>query len=307
MNTKFIGHKKMYIIFLIAVFFFTGNEILIASANNKKENIETEFRQMEKDNNARIGVYALDTENGSVVRYRYDERFAYCSLAKVFIVGEILRQNSLKNLKKNVSYNNEDILSYAPITSKHIETGMTIENLCSAAIRFSDNTAGNLLLCQIGGINGFKKSLLNINDTTTQVMRNEPTLNTAIPGDTSDTSTPYQMAMNFKAYTLDNILPREKRTLLLDWMSGNNITDTLIRAGVPIDWKVADKSGSGGYGTRNDIAFITRPSHAPIILVVMTTHKNVDAKSNDALVAMVTKNIIKTIMHPCLIKRHKIS
>ncbi len=33
--------------------------------------------------------------------------------------------------------------------------------------------------------------------------------------------------------------------------------DELIRAGVPSDWIVADKSGAGSYGTRNDIAIVT--------------------------------------------------
>lgn len=43
-------------------------------------------------------------------------------------------------------------------------------------------------------------------------------------------------------------------------MKGNATGDKLIRAGVPTDWVVGDKSGAGSYGTRNDIAIVWPPT-----------------------------------------------
>ena len=286
--------EKRCVIFLISLFFLLVNG-MPAFASNQWASSKMNFQQLEKDNEARIGLYALDMENGHSVCYRADERFAYCSLFKVLLVGEILRRNSLADLDKNVSYTQEQILSYAPVTAKNITTGMTISELCSAAIRVSDNTAANLLLNQIGGIEGFKQSLLCMNDMVTQPVRNEPTLNTAEPGVYFDTSTPRQLAVDLEAYTLGSALSEQKRKQLIHWMSNNRITDSLIRAAVPIDWKVADKSGSGGYGTRNDMALIMRPEQAPILIVVMTTHLEPNLKCNDTLVAAAAKIAIEDL------------
>ena len=130
----------------------------------------------------------------------------------------------------------------------------------------------------------------------TQPEHNEPALNQAIPGEQSDTTTPHQLAIDLKAYTLGNVLTEDKRKQLIDWMSGNQMTDSLIRAAVPVEWKVSDKSGSGGYGTRNDIALITRCGQAPIILVVMTTHQSQEAKSDDALVVDAAKIAVAELL-----------
>ncbi|MEG3731533.1 serine hydrolase, partial [Escherichia coli] len=42
-------------------------------------------------------------------------------------------------------------VEYSPVTEKHLTDGMTVRELCSAAITMSDNTAANLLLTTIGG------------------------------------------------------------------------------------------------------------------------------------------------------------
>ena len=86
--------------------------------------------------------------------------------------------------------------------------------------------------------------------------RFETELNEAIPGDIRDTSTAKAIATNLKAFTVGNALPAEKRKILTEWMKGNATGDKLIRAGVPTDWVVGDKSGAGSYGTRNDIAIV---------------------------------------------------
>jgi beta-lactamase class A len=240
-------------------------------------------------------VYALDTESNKEIFYHADDRFAYCSTSKVLIAGTLLRQESLEGLKKTVSYTERDLLSYAPITTKHVETGMSLEELCSAALRVSDNTAANLLLAHIGGPNALKKSLRQIGDMVTEPSRIEPMLNEAVPGDLRDTSTPRQLALDYQTYLLGDILPAEKKGLLLNWMSGNKITDTLIRAGVPKEWSVADKSGSGGYGTRNDVAIIMPPGRKPIILAILTTHQAENAKIEDSLVAETAKIVYEQL------------
>ena len=273
--------KKIFILTLAIIFFPA-----ICAAQSK------DFSALEEKYNSVIGVYTIDTENNKTIEYNADLRFAYCSTHKVFTVAELLRQKSLDELRKIKHYKDEDILSYAPITKNHVADGMTWEEICQAALRVSDNTAANLILEEIGGINAFRKFLRRIGDNVTFPVRDEPELNFFAPDDIRDTSTPRQMALNLKKYILGNELSYKKKNLLIDWMSNNSITDTLIKAGVPKNFSVTDKSGSGAnYATRNDIAVIYPPNHKPVVIAIMTRSKNVDAQFDDALIADITKII----------------
>lgn len=260
-------------------------------ASSEKE-IETEqtinkdekFAQLEDEFDAQIGVYAIDTGTNQTVEFKPDERFAYSSTFKVLATAILLKQNDIKDLEKVVTYNKEDLVTYSPITEKHVDTGMTLLEISEAAIRKSDNTAGNLLLEALGGPDKFEQALRDIGDDVTQPERYETELNEFTPGNKRDTSTPRAMTTNLKKVALGDFLPNDKRELLIDWMKGNATGDALIRAGAPQGWKVGDKSGAGSYGTRNDIAVVWPPNREPIVIAVMSRHDTKDAKYDDTLV-----------------------
>jgi beta-lactamase class A len=172
---------------------------------------------------------------------------------------------------------------------------MTLKELSDASIRYSDNTAGNLILKQIGGPSGFKKSLREIGDNVSNPKRFEPELNEVNPGETHDTSTAKALATSLQAFTIGDALPKEKRTILTDWLKRNTTGDALIRAGVPKGWEVADKTGAGSYGTRNDIAIIWPPKGDPIILAILSSRDKKDADYNDKLIAQATEVVIDTL------------
>ncbi len=253
------------------------------------------FAKLEEKYDAKLGVYALDTGTNQTVTYHPDERFAYASTHKALAVGALLQQKSIEDLNQIITYTHEDLVTYSPITEKYVDTGMTLKELSDASIRYSDNTAGNLILKQIGGPTGFKKALEEMGDSVTNPERYEPELNEVNPGETHDTSTPRALATSLQAFTLGDILPTEKRELLIDWMKRNTTGDALIRAGVLKGWEVADKTGAGSYGTRNDIAIIWPPKGDPIVLAVLSTRDQKDADYNDKLIAEATKEVIKVL------------
>ncbi|HDR7871411.1 TPA: class A beta-lactamase, partial [Bacillus wiedmannii] len=223
----------------------------------KQENtVNHSFSKLEKEFDAKLGIYALDTDTNQTVTYQSDERFAYASTHKALAVGVLLQKKSIEDLNQRILYTREDLVNYNPITEKYVDTGMTLKELADASLRYSDNTAQNLILKQLGGPSEFKKSLREIGDTVTNPEHFEPELNEVHPGDTHDTSTPKALASSLQAFALGDVLSTEKRSLLIDWMKRNTTGDNLIRAGVPRGWEVADKTGSGSYGTRNDIAII---------------------------------------------------
>ncbi|MBM7587308.1 beta-lactamase class A [Bacillus pakistanensis] len=259
-------------------------------------NKDEKFVQLEDEFDARIGVYAIDTGTNQTVEFNPDERFAYSSTFKVLAAAILLKQNDLKDLEKVVTYNKEDLVTYSPVTEKHVDTGMTLLEISEAAIRKSDNTAGNLLLEALGGPDKFEHALRGIGDDVTQSERYETELNEFTPGNTRDTSTPRVLATNLKKVVLGDYLPNKKRELLIDWMKGNATGDALIRAGAPQGWIVGDKSGAGSYGTRNDIAVVWPPNQEPIVIAVMSRYDTKDAKYDNALVekaAEITLNAFK--------------
>ena len=250
---------------------------------------------LEAEHDARLGVVALDTGSGRAVTHRPDERFAAASTGKVFIAAAVLDGSSDDELDAVVPISRADLLAYAPVTAQHVGTGMTVRALLDAMLRYSDNTAANLLVERVGGPAGVQRYLRGIGDTVTRVDRTEPDLNTAVPGDPRDTTTPAQAAADLRSLLLGDALERTDRELLLGWMRGNTTGAATLRAGVPSGWTVADKTGTGSYGVRNDIGVVTAPGKAPVVVVVLTSRSTPDASPDDALVAAATRTAFAAV------------
>ena len=266
--------------------------LLMMSAGCKQETPELNFGALEAKYNAKIGVYVLDTNDNSEIAYNADERFAYCSTHKFLSVGALLQRKTFDELNELRIYSADEILPYSAITKAHVADGLTVAEICEAALRISDNTAANLVMEELGGIDAFRENLRAIGDTVTEPARLEPELNIYMPGSLDDTSTPRQLAKDLQLYLLGDLLRDDKKILLASWMSDNSITNDLIKAGVPKDWKVVDKSGAGiNYGMRNDIAVIFPPNRKPIVVAIMTRRNEAGARYDNELVADVTRMI----------------
>ncbi len=241
---------------------------------------------LEAQFDARVGIAAIDTGDDSTFEYRPDTRFGYASSLKVFIAAELLRSTDTADLAQTVRWSTEDVAAagYSPVTAENTDGGLRLEQLAEAAVRDSDNTATNLVLERIGGPAGLDAALGRLGDDTTEVVSTEPDLNDVEPGTTDDTTTPAAFTANLQAHLDGSVLDDRDRATLLDWMSGNATGDSLVRAGAPAGWVVADKSGGAG-AMRNDIAVVTPPGRDPIIITILTTRTDSNAEYDDELVA----------------------
>jgi beta-lactamase class A len=255
-----------------------------------------ELARLETEFDARLGVYAVDTGSGRVIEYRAGERFAFASTFKALAAGALLARNTPAGLDRTISYAGTDLEPHSPITGQHVHEGMALRDVLAAAVRYSDNTAANLMFAELGGPAGLERDLRRLGDRTTEVDRVETELSEATPGDGRDTTTPRAFTTDLRAYVLGDALPADDRTLLTGWLRTNTTGDELIRAGVPDGWMVGDKTGSGGYGARNDIAVVWPPHRAPVVLAVMSTRDEADATYDDALIARAAK-ITVTALH----------
>jgi len=253
--------------------------------------VQQKLAELEKSTGGRLGVAMIDTASNTQTLYRADERFAMCSTSKVMATSGILKASETdKNLlNKHVDIKKSDLVNYNPITEKHLDSGMTLGELGAAAIQYSDNVAMNKLIAQLGGPAKVTQFARSLGDETFRLDRTEPSLNTAIPGDNRDTTSPLAMAESLRKLTLGNALAEPQRAQLVEWLKGNTTGAASIRAGLPATWQVGDKTGSGDYGTTNDIAVIWPDNHAPLILVPSITQPQQAAKARKAVLAAAAK------------------
>ena len=245
---------------------------------------------IEESLGGRLGVAILDTGDSRHLEYHANDRFPLCSTFKFLAAAAILQKADKKELDLNrqVPYGPIDLLDWAPITKRHVQEGsMTLDALCAAAIEYSDNTAGNLLLQTIGGPRDLTDFVRSLGDPVTRLDRNEPTLNTAIKGDERDTTSPAAMLNNLKSVLLGNTLSDASRLQLEAWLMKNTTGAKRLRAGLPLIWQVGDKTGTGENGATGDIAIVRPPNRPPILVVVYTVESTAPSERiNEAFAAI---------------------
>jgi beta-lactamase class A len=257
---------------------------------------EARIAALEQQNGGRLGVMATDTETGASIGYRPGERFPLCSTFKFLAAAAVLRRVDAgsEKLDRRIAYGALDLMTYSPVTKDHVGEGMPLGELCAAAIEWSDNTAGNLMLGTIGGPEGLTQYVRSLGDPVTRLDRTEPTLNTAIPGDERDTTSPQAMIANLKRILLGEELSAASRHQLEAWLIDDRVSAKRIRAGLPPTWRAGDKTGSGDNGTANTIAILWPPVGAPILAAVYYTGSSASADVRNGVHAEIGRIVAET-------------
>lgn len=252
------------------------------------EKLRQRLAQIEAGMGGRLGVAILDTASGMHTGRRVDEAFPMCSTFKFLAAACVLARvdRGQEDLKRRVVFSKSDLQEYSPITQHHADgAGMSVSELCEAAITLSDNTAANLLLASFGGPAALTAFARSLGDKITRLDRNEPTLNESTPGDPRDTTTPNAMLANMRTLLLTDRLSASSRAQLQAWLIANKTSDKRIRAKLPKDWRVGDKTGSGEHGSTNDIAILWPPGRGPILVSVYLTNTSADPTRRDGAIA----------------------
>lgn len=258
--------------------------------------IETALASIEQGAKGKLGVAVLDLETNLQAGHRMNEQFPMCSTFKLLLAAAVLARVDQRKeaLDHRIVFGPDRLEEYAPVTRNHTgEPGMTVAQLCEAAVTMSDNAAANLLLDRIGGPAGFTAFARRLGDIVTRLDRNEPSLNEAIPGDPRDTTTPFAMLGTMRQVLLGDALSRASRAQLLAWCVGNRTGDARLRAGVPSGWRVADKTGTGERGSSNDIGILWPQDRAPILVTVYLTQTSAPAHARDAAIAEAARTVAR--------------
>ena len=272
--------------------------LLAASTPGSTSDFANRILSIEQRSGARIGVAAIDTGGGKRLDYRSEELFPMCSTFKFLAAAAFLKRvdEGQEKLDRIVSYDAKDILEYAPVTKAHLKDGgMTLAALCAAAIEQSDNTAGNLLLNAIGGPVGLTSFARSIGDQITRLDRKEPELNSAIPGDERDTTSPAAICADMQQLVLGNVLSEASRHQLEDWLVHNETGTLMIRAAIPKTWTAGDKTGRCANGATNDVAIIHSPGRAPIVLAIYSIGSTASADDRAGTVAEAARAVVESL------------
>jgi beta-lactamase class A len=260
-----------------------------AAASTGRSELRARLRELERSYDGRIGAFALDTANGATATYRAHERFPLLSTFKTLAAAAILRTARRSDpglLDRLIHWTREDLVPNSPVTEQHVDTGLTVAQLCEAAITRSDNTAGNLLLQQIGGPARVTRFARRLDDPVSRLDRWEVELNNWSPNDQRDTTTPAAMGRNLCKLTIGDALVGEDQERLVGCLRGNTTGNARIRAGLPSNWTIGDKTGSSqSYGAANDIAVAWPPSAEPLILAIYTNRRAPDAAFDNQVIA----------------------
>lgn len=256
------------------------------------------FRSIEQRLGGRVGAYILDTGTGQTWTHRAEERFPLNSTVKAFACAAVLARvdRGQEDLSRTVTFTKSDVVFHSPVVEKVAGgPGMSVADVCAAAMVQSDNAAANAALKRIGGPAGFTAFMRSIGDDKTRLDRWEPEMNEARPGDPRDTTTPATAAASLQRLVLGDVLASPSRQRLTDWLLGNAVSGPLLRAGLPAGWRVADRTGAGGHGSRSIIAVIWPPERPPVIAAVYLTGAKGDLGTRNRAIAEVGTALAATL------------
>jgi beta-lactamase class A len=260
------------------------------AATDALAGLREDFAALEGESGGRLGVAVLHTGSGGFVGHRADERFPMCSTFKLLAAAAVLRRvdEGKEKLDRRVKFATSDLVVNSPITKERTGgEGMSVAELCAAAMTVSDNTAGNLILASLGGPQALNDYARSLGDTVTRLDRIEPDLNEALPGDQRDTTAPAAMLKNIRALVLGRALSENSKEQLIAWLVGNKTGNARLRARLPASWRVGDKTGSGEHGTTNDVGVAWPPQSAPVLMAVYLTGTAANGEARNRTIAAV--------------------
>ena len=219
----------------------------------------------------RLGLYALDTRDDRSIAFDADGRYAMASTFKLMLAAAVLAEadRGVVELSREMAVGQADLLPYSPVIEQSLSRGsMTLAELCAAIVEVSDNAAANLLLRWLGGPAAWTQFMHGLGDRETRLDRFELELNSNLPGDPRDTTTPRAMVGSMRKVLTGNTLSAASREQLLGWLVQSTRGLQRIRAGVPGTWRVGDKTGTGANGAVNDLAILWPPERPPILVAL---------------------------------------
>lgn len=218
----------------------------------------------------RLGVAAIETGSDREILFDANSRYAMASTFKLPLAAAVLAmaERGEISLEEKLPFPPGEPLDNSPAVERYREEGgLSVIRLCSAIVELSDNSGANMLLRRIGGPQALTRFIRACGDPVTRLDRYEMELNSNLPGDPRDTTSPAAMARLTRKVVLGDLLGRQSRNHLSTWLTKAVPGPDRLKAGLPSPpWLVGHKTGTGANGAVNDVAVAWRSGKPPIVI-----------------------------------------
>lgn len=280
-----------------------------------------------------LGVTVLDLNSGAQARVNADHTYPMMSVFKAPVAATVLAQIDAGHLSlaQKVSIARTDVVggSAVPSIGAHFRGDsmtFTVNELLTATISESDNTAADALVRLVGGpkvitaflrahgINGMRVDMdeaevdriFEGTDRGEQIPANETAQQSLARlrrgyrdylSDPRNRTTPDAAAEFLKQLGKGKLLSATSTQHLLQLMLKQTLPRRL-RAGLPEGMRLADKCGTsasfeGETAAYNDIGIMTWPNGHTVIVAAFLTGSRADKAERDAIYADIAKSIVE--------------
>lgn len=229
------------------------------------------------------GVFLVDLDSGSYVDINAGASFPAASTIKVPILvaffqdvdaGKIRLDETL-TMQQNMVAGGSGNIQYKPVGSQY-----TTLELATKMITISDNTATNMLIAKLGGMEALNQRFRSWGLTTTAIRNQLPDLQG------TNTISPKELGNLLGMVNQGNLVSMRSRDRLLDIMRHTE-RDTLLPSGLGAGATVAHKTGDIGTMLA-DAGLVDMPNGKRYIAAVMIQRPNND-KSAEKLISAISR------------------
>jgi beta-lactamase class A len=208
--------------------------------------IIAQLRIIEAQADGTRGVAFFNTASKLSLGLNTDRRFGHCSSFKLSLAAMVLALDEAGEIDadRRVKWTKDDLMFVSPFTTRRLEEGATLRELAEFTQKYSDNTAANVLLRELGGPQALTAFWRSIGDETSRLDRYEPALNNVPVTEFRDTTTPIAMARTLGRLLYEDTLSDAGRATLKQWMRETETGARRVRAGLPEKWVSGDKTGT---------------------------------------------------------------
>lgn len=268
----------------------------------KSELLEQNIGQILNGKNMKVGVAFISDKDTFV--YNNDTHYPMLSVFKFHTAVALLhRMDSLRMpLDSVITITREELRpdTYSPIRDKYPEgnVNMSIRQLMDYAIAQSDNNACDIMIRMAGGTNDIDRYIRSLGVSDFNIGASEADMHNDIQKMYDNWSTPLAAAELLSIFRNEKLFENDSYKEALEQIMQGTITGkNKIRAGVPDNAVVGDKTGSAGRDANgikaadNDIAFVSHPDCGEYYVAIFITDSGESDKTNEETTAAISREI----------------
>jgi len=250
------------------------------------------FRRFEKQSSGTLGVACgVLGEKKEEWFYKEEENFPAASLIKLPLLVVALKkvENGEISLFQRISVTERDKVDGAGILKElSSPLNLSLDDLITLMIVISDNTASNLVIDIVGGIEEVNKFLIKAGFNRTKMQRKFMIFKEGL----ENVTTPKEIYLFLKNLFLGNYLSSDLTKKAISLLLRQQYRDK-IPLFLPSGIKVANKTGELPAGVRSDVAIIF--SNPPFVLAVLTKGVK-DPLKADRVIAKISRDTFNYVL-----------